>query len=446
MDISWIRPEQIADFEIIQLRDESVDVEDILNKWEDLKADNPEINSLREKTNGFLELLEKLKKNDTDIFEGFNSKLKNIEPEAKYIPDEILYDKILGGWNGRAAGCLLGKPVEKYSSNIIKEILLSNNSWPLDNYITDEGLPGKILKKYPWNKHSGMESLRENIQCMTEDDDLNYTMLNLHVLEKYGKEFTTENVAQEWLEMLPVLSTFTAERIAYKNLLSFMDIKNVPIYRNPFREWIGAMIRADIWGWVSAGNPVQAVKLAYKDASLSHTSNGIIGEMYISAAIALSFIIDDPVEILIKALEFIPEESKIYEAAKFGITVGKNNNDWEKVVEILQKQFGYYFWVHSVNNISMITASISFSKGDFEKAICSAVSGGWDTDSDGATVGAIIGTIKGYNKLPPKWINPLKNNIRSSLKGFDNSKFDQLAKRTLNILKTENTSAIKEKE
>jgi hypothetical protein len=59
--------------------------------------------------------------------------------------------------------------------------------------------------------------------------------------------------------------------------------------------------------------------------------------------------------------------------------------------------------------------------------------GGWDTDSNGATVGSVTGTMLGASRLPSRWIEPLDNRIRSSLRGFDNSAIDLLAQRTLKI-------------
>jgi ADP-ribosylglycohydrolase len=59
--------------------------------------------------------------------------------------------------------------------------------------------------------------------------------------------------------------------------------------------------------------------------------------------------------------------------------------------------------------------------------------GGWDTDSNGATVGSIMGTLIGAKKLPPKWISPLHNQIRSSLKGFDNAMLSKIARRTAKV-------------
>ncbi len=432
MDISWINPEQLIEFELIQLKDESVDTDELKRRWEKIKSVNKDIS---EEANNFLNELEELKNgNDSDNIKSFLSGFENnFKVSEIKISSDHLYDKILGGWNGRAAGCLLGKPVEKYSRSVIKEILNSNNSYPLENYITEKGIPEIFLLKYPWNKHSGIQSLRENIKCMPEDDDLNYTMLNLKVLENIGKNFTTEDIANAWLNNLPVLSTFTAERVAYINLLEMKNIRQVPVFHNPYREWIGAMIRADVWGWISPGNPVQAAKLAFNDACLSHTRDGIYGAMFIAAAIALSFINNSPEDILKDALNFIPEDSRISDAVNFGISCAKKYSSWESVLDDLQKEYEKYFWVHSVNNIALISASLTFGSGDYEKSICCAVMGGWDTDSDGATTGSIIGTIVGYSKLPGKWIKPLNNTIRSSMNGFDKSNITDLAARTHHI-------------
>ncbi|HEY8346983.1 MAG TPA: ADP-ribosylglycohydrolase family protein, partial [Symbiobacteriaceae bacterium] len=71
------------------------------------------------------------------------------------------------------------------------------------------------------------------------------------------------------------------------------------------------------------------------------------------------------------------------------------------------------------------------------RTICNAVMGGWDTDCNGATVGSVIGVMLGASKLPAKWIAPLNNRVRSSLKGFDNITFDELARRTLNLVPPE---------
>jgi len=265
---------------------------------------------------------------------------------------------------------------------------------------------------------------------MPEDDDLNYTLLNLHVVETYGKNFTTANIAETWLTMLPVFSTFTAERVAYANYLAGIDPPTTASVRNPYREWIGAQIRADLWGWISPGNPAQAAELAWRDARLSHRANGIYGEMFYAAVIAAAFISDDPEELLEIGLGQIPEHSRFARAIYQVLTILKVEKAWEDILNRLYQQFGNYYWVHSINNAALVAAALLYGAGDYERSICHAVMGGWDTDCNGATVGSIVGTILGAKRLPAKWIDPLHNKIRSSVKGFDYQAIDEVAFRT----------------
>lgn len=443
MNISWIKPEELIEHEFKQLAEEGKSYPEYEKEWNKVKAETQDAAERRKASKVMLaELavinLERYKadKNEpSDIENIFKCLTSNNIPVKTDIPRELIYDKIHGGWIGRASGCLLGKPVEKMKREVIKEILQAGSQWPLTNYITENGIPGELLEKYTWNRHSGRESLRENIVCMTEDDDLNYTMVNLFVAEKYGRDFTTGNIIETWLDMLPVLETFTAERIAYINSLALMEPPDTAVYSNPYREWIGAQIRADMWGWINPGDPLSAAKLAFKDARLSHVKNGIYGEMYVAAMIAASFAWDDPLKIINAGLSVIPPKSRTAEAIRFAIEINPARNDWENTLDKLYEKFGRYHWVHTINNAALVTAVLLYGNNDFEKSVCATVMGSWDTDSNGATIGAILGTVLGSKNLPEKWIAPLNNKIRSSLRGFDNSSFDLLAERTFALIK-----------
>jgi hypothetical protein len=108
--------------------------------------------------------------------------------------------------------------------------------------------------------------------------------------------------------------------------------------------------------------------------------------------------------------------------------------DWEAVVDRLYERHGHLHWVHVRNNAALVAAALAYSRGDFDRAICAAVSGGWDTDSNGATVGSIAGALTGAGGIRPEWTDPLHGRLSSSIGGFDGITFEELAARTLEVL------------
>lgn len=441
MRISWLDISERINHELQQREEDGGNISELRIEWDHVKQVGETEGAFRTTAELFYRKLEETPYqilNEQNEPTSWNEIVRQCTVKEDSIPalsSSFVEDRVLGGWLGRSAGCLLGKPIEKMPRSGIVELLSSNGTWPISDYITGQAIPDSLLQKYPWNIHNGKESLKENIVCMPEDDDMNFAMLNLSIVEEYGKDFTTEDVAQAWLTNLPVLSTFTAERVAYMNYLHGMLPPDTAVYRNPYREWIGAQIRADLWGWISPAQPARAAEYAWRDARLSHVRNGMYGEMFFAAAIAASFKHSTVREVINDALKYIPSQSRFAQAIRFVMSIPIQSGTWDETVNMLYSKFGKYHWVHSINNSALVVAALLSSAGNYERGICNVVMGGWDTDSNGATVGSIMGTMLGANKLPPKWIVPLNNHIRSSLKGFDKASLGDLAKRTAKIVK-----------
>ncbi len=351
-------------------------------------------------------------------------------PPITTEPGGDLDDRLLGAWTGRAAGCLLGKPVEKIPREGIREILVSQDRWPLTDWFTAEGLPAGVAARWPWNRRSAGTSLAENIAGMPEDDDLNFPMLALDLLERHGHEVTTDQVAESWLANLPGGRVFTAERVAYRNLLLGEVAPRTATHHNPFREWIGAQIRTDVYGWANPGDPAAAARLAWRDARLSHVRNGVYGAMFVAAMCAQAVVSDDVDAVLEAGLSVVPPKSRYADAVRFGADLGRRGVDTEKGLDALHGRYGHLHWVHVLNNAALTAYALTSSGGDFSSAVCTAVMGGWDTDSVGATVGSVCGALAGAERLPGRWTAPLRNTVASSLPGFDGIGFDELARRT----------------
>ncbi|GAA3158611.1 ADP-ribosylglycohydrolase family protein [Streptomyces echinatus] len=333
-------------------------------------------------------------------------------------------------WLGRAIGCLLGKPVEKLPLDGIRALAGATGNWPLAGYFSARGVPADLLAAHPWNRRSAATSLAENIDGMPEDDDLNYPLLNLLLLQRHGRNFTTDDVARLWLEELPPGRTFTAERLAHRNLLAGIEPPHTARHRNPFREWIGALIRADMHGWSNPGDPAAAAEQAHRDAVLTHTANGVYAAMFAAAAIATAASGTHGVHACLRAgRAVVPARSRLAAALDHAVGLAASERDFDRVVDELHAVHGPgHHWVHALPNTALIAAALTHADGDFTGSVCRAVSGGWDTDSNGATAGSIAGLLAGSpTALPDRWRAPLKNRLATTVGDFDGTGFDTLA-------------------
>ena len=295
MRITWIQPEDLVGHELRQAREEGKDTGAVEERWlaaggasapQRGASPEPAPPGLRRLALELLDELEALPRPlATEEPDGLDAILAAASPTPGRAPDTA---RIHGAWLGRAAGCVLGKPVESLSREGIRAIAQATGNWPVSTWFTAEGLDPEIADRYPWNRASRPTSLAETLDGVPEDDDLNFTMLGVVLLERAGTGFDTLDVARLWLDFLPAGRVFTAERGALRNLLDAFLPPETATRRNPFREWIGARLRVDAYGWAAGGEPRRAAELAWADARLSHTANGVYAAMFMAAAHAAS--------------------------------------------------------------------------------------------------------------------------------------------------------------
>ncbi|GAB2574196.1 ADP-ribosylglycohydrolase family protein [Microlunatus antarcticus] len=445
MRLTWAQPEDLLLHELVQARVEGVDalaVDAVGRRWLEAGGGSVEPpvsgaaavgagSDLRRLAGRLLDELDELPRADDP---DHPASLAGVEAgwdggPAVRRPGTDLADRVAGAWLGRSAGCLLGKPVEKIPRAGIRAIAEETGNWPVRGYFTAVGLSAATAAAWPWNRRSAPTSLVENIDGMPEDDDLNYPLLDLALLERHGAP-TTEDVATAWLADLPAGRVFTAERAAYRNLLLALPLDEVPSRRNPFREWIGALIRGDVFGWARPGDPYTAARLAWPDAVLSHTRNGVYGELWAAALASASLVADDVEEVLERAAAVVPPRSELAEAIAFGTRFGRRALPLDQRLDALHARYGHLHWVHVLNNAATIACALAASDGDFTSGVGLAVMTGWDTDSTGATVGSVLGGLLGADRLPDAWTGPLDGRIATSLPGGEQQVTD-LVRRTL---------------
>ena len=346
--------------------------------------------------------------------------------------DELL-DRLHGAWLGRCIGCLLGKPVEGWSAADIRRYLDSANAWPPAAYIP-------AVSPHPaWAppfKPTWPESTRHGIAGMPRDDDLDYSVIALLVLERTGARPTADDVADEWMRRLPINQLFTAERAAYRNLVGALRPPASALVRNPYREWVGALIRADLYAYVSPGDPAAAARMAAADASVSHVGAGVSAAMWAAALISLAMVGVHPIQSVAAATAVVPAGTRLREALTMVRELHNDGADWDLLSDTLRERLGRYSWVHAIPNAAIVAASLLWGDGDFDRSIALAVSAGGDTDSTGATVGSAAGALVGASGLGSTWVEPLHDTLRTAVAGIDELRITDLAARTARLVAT----------
>ncbi|MBN1670413.1 MAG: ADP-ribosylglycohydrolase family protein [Kiritimatiellae bacterium] len=343
------------------------------------------------------------------------------------IPD--LINRTNGGWLGRCAGCLLGKPVEGWDRANIRAVAEPDANYPIRDYFGAITL--KLGRRALTSSHA---CLRGQIKGMDRDDDIDYTLTGLLLLERHGYGFTTGNVANFWLNELPYHKVYTAERVAYRNLVDGLAPEQAGEYLNPCREWIGAQIRADAFGYACPGMPELAAELAFRDAYLSHRKNGIYGEMLVAAMLAAAYVEPDIRKIIEIGLSEIPAKSRLAEAVLSVIEAWDASKAWEKVADHIDTRYGKLQGCHTITNAAIVILGLLAGEQDFTAGLAASIMPGYDTDCNGATAGSILGVRIGAAKLPPHWIEPLNDTVRSALYSLHEARISDLARRTVALV------------
>lgn len=346
-------------------------------------------------------------------------------------PPDDLADRLRGAWFGRCAGCLLGKPVEGWSHEDIEAYLSRAGITDVLGYLPRlASAPGQP----EFNAVGAHGTFSGEINGMARDDDIDYTIAALLLAERHGTSFGPSDVADLWLEIFPYHQVFTAERVAMRNLLRGHAGVSVATWRNPYREWIGALIRADFWGYISPGRPWRAAELVEKDARLSHTANGVGGARWAAALVATALAVKDVRDVVEIARTVLADGSRLAVALDAVTAWREQGCSFTEVLGHIVKNYGDLSPVHTINNAALIQAALLWGEGDFTRSIGLVVRSGWDTDSNGATVGSVVGALNGFSGIDDGWTLPLGSHTKTAIVIEPALTIDILVARTMALL------------
>ena len=350
---------------------------------------------------------------------------------AKAAPADM-EDKLLGAWLGRTCGCMLGKSIEGIRSDELIPLLKETGNYPLHRYILRSDLTDHICAKYKFPLADGIYA--DEIDGMPPDDDTNYTVLYQQIIEKYGRDFTPADVAKTWLNSLPKDYYCTAERVAYCNFVNGFQPPQSAVYQNAYREWIGAQIRGDYFGYINPGNPQLAAEMAWRDACISHVKNGIYGEMFVAAMLSVAAVNSNITDIILGGLAEISHTSRLYEAVMSVLTGFESGVSADACFKAIHEKFDEHTshgWCHTISNAMIVAAALLYGGGDYAKSICMAVQTAFDTDCNAATVGSILGMAYGSAIIDAYWKAPINGKIHTSIFGIGTVAISDCVKLTL---------------
>lgn len=308
--------------------------------------------------------------------------------------------KVLGCWMGKNIGGTLGAPFE----------------WR--RQVNDVSFYTQALQGEP-----------------LPNDDLDIQLLWLVALEEQGVELDAHTLGEYFL--LYVTPHWAEYGMAKVNMRSGLQPPLSGVFNNPYKHSCGAFIRSEIWACIAPGCPAVAAQYAYEDAIIDHgDGEGTFAAVYSAALESAAFVEGDIRELIEIGLSYIPADCGVAGAVYNVIASYEAGKGWREARDALLADYrgssflgdpaftseedrrkgfaeGKRGW-DAPSNIGIVALGLLYGAGDFDKTLCTTVNCGEDTDCTGATVGSVLGILRGVEGIPERWIAPIGHKIRTA--------------------------------
>ena len=231
------------------------------------------------------------------------------------------------------------------------------------------------------------------------NDDLDLQLLWLDVLERKGSVISSCDLADAWIEKC--WYPFSEYGYFMKNYMRGIKPPYSGIINNSFfKEGMGCPIRSEIWGMISIGNPKLASEYAYMDATLDHAENSVYAEQFLAVVESMAFFENDMLRLIKVGMNFIPEESKLYQCYQEILNYyNMNSKDWRNARQLVLNKYSHPDFTNVVQNMGFVLIALLYGDGDMRKTINIALKCGYDTDCTCASAASVVGIMVGYEQL-----------------------------------------------
>ena len=236
------------------------------------------------------------------------------------------------------------------------------------------------------------------------NDDTDIEWVYVHAMEQSDRLYLApEYIMELWKDHI-VDRTFFAT--GYSKRLMEIGIQP-PLsgnrVLNPFAEFnIAGHFLSESFGMIAPGLPKTAGRIG-----LHYTTVCIDGEpaqmtQFFTAIYAMAFFETDIEQLLDVGLASVDPTSRFYEVIQTTrLMVAENPNDWRKMRRLLKDRYSKHNGElrdrngYELNGAATV-AALLYGQGDLSESLRLAFNFGWDADNSAASVGTILGIMKGY--------------------------------------------------
>jgi len=135
-------------------------------------------------------------------------------------------------------------------------------------------------------------------QGASPNDDLDFQLVWLQMLEEKGVTPTLADFAEYWMRHLAAYP-WNEYGFCLRNLERGLRPPISGSFENYYVDEMGSPIRSEIWACVAPGDPQLAASMAWQDAVLDHAGGeGTYGEMFWAAVESAAFVLNDPEKLI----------------------------------------------------------------------------------------------------------------------------------------------------
>ena len=267
----------------------------------------------------------------------------------------------------------------------------------------------------------------------TFNDDITFELAFLKAFEEKGYEVTSEAIASQWTALIPF--GWSAEDIALRNLKLGIYPPDSGRLHNPFSDWIGAQMRGAVCGMAAPGDAVEAARLAWLDGCISHSNNGILGEIFNAVLVSTAFVVRDVRKLLKSVISMMPESAEYTRVLLFALTQCERAKHWERAWRLCEKKYERYNWIHAYPNAAAEVVALWFGQGSFNETMEIIALAGQDVDCNAAQIATVLGVMGGVDSLDAKWRDPIGDELITYVRGMKQMTITGLSERTVHAVR-----------